>query len=196
MSKHRTHLTALSLCALLAGACDDDDDIDEVQFPNEVDVRMSDEADFASYETFAVVDRSEVPDEFIEGLSDDDLTKVEQMNDAARDELLDMGLTEVDPGENPDLQVFSLSYTTEEAALTWDCVAGYWRGYWDWDYDPCRWLEREYEDVDVRTLVTGLVDPNMEEVVFVGFVQGVEDIGLEPDDVIVDSVDAIYDEYP
>src|ERR1700742_2458727 len=90
-------LVRFALCALVLGACDDDD------FDETVEVASSSTADFTQYETFAFADRSS--DVLPSGVA----VNLDSVSDAMRDQLEDLGLEEVDLDDDPDLVAFNLT---------------------------------------------------------------------------------------
>lgn len=139
-----------------------------------------------------------VPPEFLAGVPAPRRTNLDFVNSEAAGELRDLGLTQVQPDQNPELLLFSLATSDVATALRWDCVAGqYWGGYFvGWTWDPCAWQERDLEWVNVDTLITGLADPQRNDVVFAGYIGGIEEPSVEPQDVIDEAVSEVYDDYP
>jgi hypothetical protein len=177
-------------CAFSAGCSDDEpeDTIDTTVNPN---------ATFSEYQTFAFVGPSDVDPTTARVIPDAVMVNLDVANQAMREELTALGLIEVGPNDNPDLRAFSLSTTQDEAAIYWACVDGYWYGYWAWSFDPCSWLEPVYTEYTEGTILVGLVDPNMGEVVFGGLIQGIAygDSG-DMEERIDDDMEEVFDAYP
>jgi len=181
----------------LLGACSSENPCGDI-----IETRADDDADFGSYETFAVL---EVPDEGGSagaggegsGIPDDIRLNLEAANTAAANELESIGLTEVGVDDDPDLFVVSASASREETELTWYCVPGwYWWG-WYYYWDPCAWMvpiEIEYTE---GSLLVALVDAATEAPVFGGVVQGI--LECTDDDLqsrIEEGVEEIFEDYP
>jgi hypothetical protein len=182
--KH-ARVAVLSVYCMTLFACDDDDEY--------VEAASNSTADFTAYKTFAISTAGgtvAVPASVA--------TNLGVVNDAIQTQLQDLGLTEVDLSQSPDLIAFSLASTEETAAFSWNCVPGYWYGYWDWSYTPCGWIDPIYDEYTVGTVVIGLTDPAIEQVVFGGVMQEVLD-GQSTDEItddINDGVENVFDEYP
>lgn len=183
---HRGSLAVLSrragiFGALAALACGPSGRSDERLYRNRVEANVvyDTRIDFSSYRSFAL--RSDADQELLSELGPTLQHDLQQVNALVQAELRDIGLEQV-AEEDAELLAFSLARTSGARQLTWSCVAGAWGGYWYWDYyyDPCAWLEPVYVDVDSTTLMIGLLDPEREQVVFAGFVRGV-DRGTGPD---------------
>lgn len=166
--------------------------------------RADDDADFASYETFAIkkIIEDDVGAAGAGGqgalMPDEVRLNLEVASDAAADELLQIGLREVDPDvETPDLWVFSAAATDVEEGMYWYCVPGWywWWGYYDYT-DPCVWLVPiEFEYV-LGTVLVGVADSETNQPVFGGLIQGVLECTPDVEQSIEDGVDEIFDDYP
>ena len=195
-SKQKVVLYTFLTLTLVGGCdCDDDDPNDEVV------VRIEPGVDFTEFETFAI--KNDLTDDELEdaGIDPDKIPgevklNIGYANDQAREELLERGLTEVDDDEDPDLVVVSLGSTQDEDAIYWECVPGYWWGYWGYVWDNCAWLEPIYVSYTVGTMALALADPAEEEVVFGGLLQGVADGSNDAEDRIRDGVSEMFEQYP
>ena len=105
-------------------------------------------------------------------------------------------MRQVNPNENPDLLLFSISKTTEQSALYWECAGGYWYGYWTWYWDPCSWVTAVPVEYSVGTLVVGLTDPAASKIVFGGALVGVLECSDDLSGRIERGVDDIFEDYP
>ena len=191
--------TARTPCVLAALACCPSGCSDERADPGRVDVNVvyDTRIDFSSYRSFAL--RSDADRALLSELHPRLQRDLAQVNALVEAELRDIGLENV-AGDDAELLAFSLARTSGTQQLTWSCVAGAWGGYWYWDYyyDPCAWLEPIYVDVDSATLMIGLLDPEREQVVFAGFMRGV-DRGTGPDSRdrdIASGVARVFARYP
>ncbi|HKU43750.1 MAG TPA: DUF4136 domain-containing protein [Polyangiales bacterium] len=163
----------MSLLPVSACDCDDDD-----LPPDEVYARAKRGVDFTQYETFRIDDdlsAADFPDAGVdpEDLPDEVRFNIDIANDQARLELEHRGLSERKDGEDADLVIASLGSREDENAFYWDCVPGYWWGYWGWYWDNCAWIDPVYVEYSIGTVVVGLGDPKQEDIVFGGFVQGI-----------------------
>ncbi len=177
---YRSLLLAAMCCAALC-ACNDDDD--------DVVVREDPDVDFDDYKTFAISEQTD------DTLPSDVATNLSSANSEIIEQLEAKGLRYVDIDDDPDLIAFSVASTDEVTDVSWDCVPGYWYGYWSFSYDPCEFVSPYYDEYTVGTLVVGLADPERDEVVFAGVAQSVLD-GTDPEDDIEQAVDDIFDKYP
>jgi hypothetical protein len=178
-------------------ACDcDDDDLPS----DEVYVHVKRGVDFSDYKTFYVDDELKQEDLADAGVDVDDFPEdirlnIDTANDQARIELEMLGLDEVGEDESPDLVVASLGSTKEEDAIYWECVPGYWWGYWGYYWDSCAWLDPEYVEYTVGSMVLGLSDPEMKDIVFGGLLQGIGGTG-NPEQRIRAGVHEMFESYP
>jgi hypothetical protein len=83
---------------------------------------------------------------------------------AAKLELLARGFIEVT--EAPDLHLFALGATQDEASIRWDCVGGWWLDDGGWQWDPCLWFADGDIAYPTGTLIVGLADASLCELVF------------------------------
>jgi hypothetical protein len=187
-------------CALLLslGACSEpaEPDANEVCGDTVVSYTASN-VDFAAIQTFALLPVEDYPDELPSDLPSDTQVSLEVANNAARAELIALGMSEVDPrSEEPDVYLFSLAASGTESGLAWQCVPGYvWWGVWGWVWDPCAWLDLVEVHYQVGTVIVGLADATNEEVVFGGTIQGV----LACDSArqrLEDGIEKIFADYP
>ena len=174
----------------LVVACNDDDEVQDY-----VSSWASSTADFSAYETYAFLTEDDLP-RGTKPLPDDVKAQLAVVNDAMRSQLNARGLREVSSDDMPDLYAFDLASTREESALYWDCVDGWWYGWWIWSWDPCAYLQPVYTEYEVGTVVVGLGDPAIQEVVFGGVLQGVLTGGGDAEERIQDGVAEIFDDYP
>lgn len=196
----------LFLClALVVGGCDCDDD-----GPTDyVVTKVKPGVDFSQFQTFKILDEDtidlgdggvDVDPENIgfdpDDIPDDVLVNIDTANDQARIELEKLGLTEVGEEEEADLVIFSLANVREEDGYYWECVPGYWWGYWGWYWDTCAWLAPIYVEYSVGTLALLLGDPADEDVPFGGLLQGVADGSGNAEERIRAGVHEMFKDYP
>jgi hypothetical protein len=188
----------LMLCSVSACDCDDDD-----LPPDEVYAYAKPGVDFDDFKTFRIedhLDEDALEDAGVDPdkIPDDVRYNIDTANHQAAVELEDRGLTEVGEDEEADLIIGSVGKVDEQGGVYWECVPGYWWGWYGWYWDSCAWLEPEYVEFKVGSLALGLNAPGEDDVVFFGFLQGVGTGGGE-DEVarrIEDGVHEMFKEYP
>jgi hypothetical protein len=188
-----------SLVAMTATSCDCNDDPELP--PDEVYVRVKPGIDFSQYETFRINDELSSGDLADAGVDPDDIPgdvrlNIDTANDQARIELEARGLTAAASGAEADLVIVSLGSTQDEDAIYWECVPGYWWGYWSYVWDTCAWLEPVYVEYTIGSVAVGLVDETEQDVVFGGLLQGVADGSGDSEERIRDGVREMFEEYP
>lgn len=192
MRKHIRALASIPLFGVALG-CGDDDEPDACD--TTAQTRSDPTADFTAFETFAIAPDEAYPDPPPEDLPEDAITDFKNANADVANELEALGLTEVDAEDDPDLVVFTAAASEDKDAVVWECVPGWsWWGWW-YTWDPCAWLQPVPVDYSVGTVVVGLANPNTEEVVFGGVVQGVLDCG-NTDQRLSDAISDVFDDYP
>lgn len=177
---------------VLALGCGDDDEPSACD--TTTDTRADPDADFTAFSTFAVADPSDYPvppPDFPEDIE----KNFEAATDAASAELEQLGLTQVDESEAPDLLLFTAAASEINNGIVWECVPGwYWWG-WNYVWDPCAWLAPVPVTYSVGTAVVGLAEPDSEQVVFGGIIQGVLDCG-NVEQRLTDAMSDVFAEYP
>jgi hypothetical protein len=191
-------LLALSvcLCAVVVYACDDDEGP-----ADQVYTRAKRGVDFSQYKTFHVdedLTQEDLADAGVdvEDFPDDIKYNIDAANAQARVELQTLGLTEADNQDDADLIVATMGSTKSHDAIYWECVPGYWWGYYGWYWDSCAWLDPEYVEFAVGSLVLGLADPEMKDIVFGGLLQGVVTGGGDATERIRAGVHEMFLQYP
>jgi hypothetical protein len=181
---------------LSAGSCDcgEDDSNDPVI------VKAREGVDFAAYQTFhiAEVPSPLPPDAGAIGteIPANVRLNISSANDQARIELEALGLTVAAPGIAADLEVASLGSASSESGYYWECVPGYWWGYWGWVWDPCAWTVPVPVSYAVGSVMVVLSDPKLQQAVFGGLVQGVADGEGDANARIRDGVHRMFQAYP
>ena len=187
MHKRVRILTNLVTVCMLSSGCSDD----EPEAQDIVATTASPSADFTSYHTFALA-----PSKDSAAIPADVATNLVLVNEAIVEELEDHGLQQVDPGDDPDLIAFNLATSDTEGGYYWDCVDGYWWGYWGVTWTPCEWLAPVYTEYTAGTIALGLADPDLRQVVFGGLIRGVADYTVDAEERIDDDVELIFESYP
>ncbi len=187
----------LSLLALplLLPACNNR--IDQVGDCSRVETKQSANAPFESYGTYAILTGDDVPPDVQLDIPSDVETNLGKVNQQIRRNMDALGFTEVDPdAEAPDLWAFNLFFTDTETTIEWVCNGGYWWGWWGWGWDPCAFYDPIQIEYTVGTVVIGLADPDIDQVVFGGVLEEVLDCPGDLDTRLRDGVDEIFDDYP
>jgi hypothetical protein len=181
----------VAVSGALLGGCDDDD-TDDV-----IDTSSSSTADFTQYRTYAFTTLGDMGPGIVQNIPTDVSTDLAAVTDAMRDELNSLGLTEVDASASPDLRAVNLASTSNEEGVYWTCIDSYWYGYWYWSWAPCEWITPVYTEYTEGSILIGLVDPDANELVFAGLIQGVLD-GSEDDveERIDEDVEEVFEQYP
>lgn len=139
----------------------------------EADVELS------SYQTFSFFNEAMIPtgSEADITIPEEVMVNLDLLNGELRRELVALGLTEIeDPeAETPDVFAFSLATAENVEGITWVCVPGSVYGYWGYAWDPCAWMEPVYYEYTEGTALVGIADPEREQVVFGGVMNGVLD---------------------
>lgn len=189
MPRYVGNLTSLAITWMLCGGAGCSDDEPSAQ--DTVATTASPSADFTSYHTFALA-QSKDPD----AIPDNVQTDLALVDDAMVAQLERRGLQQVGSDDDPDLVAFNLATTDTEGTYYWDCVEGYWWGYWDQAWDPCAWLQPAYVEYTAGTIALGVADPALRQVVFGGVIRGVLDYTDDVEDRINDDVARVFDSYP
>jgi hypothetical protein len=190
----------LAATVLATSGCSDDEDWRFGHPPRprggDVNVVYDRDIDFSGYRTFAFQSDEDASAERLDGLDPAVRRALQIIDERTAIELRELGLTEVAP-EEADVLAFSLGRTRSETGVTWSCVGGVWGGYFGaYYYDPCAWLEPVYVDVDRTTLMVGLTDRQLSEVVFAGFIRNVGTGRRSRARQIAAAVDRIFARYP
>ena len=98
--------------------------------------------------------------------------------------LVDSHGPQVTPENQPDLWAANgLAQTTERRLDYYECVGGWWWGYWGWYWDSCAYWRPTYVEWDVGSLLIPVGPPPAEgedpELIFAGLAQSV--VGTGPD---------------
>jgi hypothetical protein len=155
--------------------------------------------DLSAIMTFAILPETQYPTDLPDDLPDDAQISLDTANAAAREQLLERGLTEVDPEqEKPDVWLFSLAATQVESGVVWTCVPSdpnMWWGPWGWTWNGCAWLTPVAAPYEVGTVMVGLADPDDETIVFGGVIQGV--LGCPGASARLErAIERVFEEYP
>ena len=169
-------------CANSTDPIPEDYDSYDAQFDNNVD--------FSLYQTFGFVD---FPEDQLEDAPEYIVNNNNRIQNAVTDELIELGLTEA---EDPDLLVTSLAYTEQDSAYVYDCTSAvYWWGD-TLGYSNCAWVDVDYVEYDVGTILILGGDPSEEIIVFTGVMQGIVDSSSDSQARIDEGLDYIFGQWP
>jgi len=171
----------------------------------EVTVSYDPYADFSKFETFTVLTRELVPD--ARPPEEDEELFNQRVNELIVEAMTSepVCMTFIPPEDvsetnQPDLFAGNgLSRSTEDG-VAWQCVGGWWWGFWGWFWDPCRWLTAVPVEFEVGSLLVP-VGPRPEEgedpePVFTGLAQAVLGTSTNVDAKVSNAVRAIFAQWP
>jgi hypothetical protein len=199
MQRYSVVLLALG-CSLLLLSCGD-----TVTATGQVIVEFNETVDFTQFETFSVLTRDVVPEAPEPG-------EDEQLFNDLVNELIIEAMTsepvclqyiptdEVTEGNQPDLWAGNGLARTTEDGVVWQCVGGWWWGYWGWYWDPCAWLAPVPVEFDIGNLLVpvGPPPPDGEDPrpVFAGLAQSVVGTGPDVRTKAQEAVRSIFEQWP
>lgn len=163
---------------------------------------------FTQFQTFSVVTKEaiennpDLPDPPPE-LPDDAKAAIAQINALIVEAMGPTGLgytyippDQVTPENQPDLWAGNIGAVTEEQGIVYDCVGGWWWGYWGWYWDPCAWVVPRTIDFDVGSLLIPVASSATREPIFWGLAQGIDYVGADNEERIENAVTAIFAQWP
>lgn len=162
--------------------------------------------DFTQFQTFSVVTRESIENNPEFGpppdLEDDAVAAIDDINNLIIDAMeTDLGYefipTDQVTAENqPDLWAGNIGAVTQEQGIGWECVGGWWWGYWGWYWDPCKWFYPRSVDFDVGSLLIPVASTAKQEPIFAGLAQGIDYAGADNEQRIRNAVTAIFAQWP
>ncbi len=164
--------------------------------------------DFTQFQTFSVITKEIIesnPDPLQPPpmLPDDAEAAIAQINALIIEEMGPTGLgytyippDQVTPENQPDLWAGNVGAVTEEQGVVYDCVGGWWWGYWGWYWDPCAWVVPRIIDFDVGSLLIPVGSSATQEPIFWGLAQGIDYVGADNEERIRNAVTAIFAQWP
>jgi len=182
---------------------------DTVVQTSSIDVQWDREAIavFEAAQTFSVVTEDVVPPENLPDLDNEQMAFNKMVNDliieAMQKEPVCLTLVptnEVTPENQPDLWAANGLAQTTEGGYYYECVGGWWWGYWGWYWDSCAYWRPTYVEWDIGSLLIPVGPPPAEgedpELIFAGLAQSVLGTGAETDTKVRAAVDAIFQQWP
>jgi hypothetical protein len=187
--------------ALIVLSCGDDSQ------STSITVRWDETVDFTQFQTFSVItaDRFEPPPDF--ELDEDQMV----FNDLVNDVIIEamqaepVCLTLIPPNQvteenQPDLWAANGLGRTTEGGYYYECVGGWWWGYWGWYWDACAYWYPVYVEYDVGNLLipVGPPPPMGEDPVpiFAGLAQSIEGTGPDVETKVREAVHEIFERWP
>ena len=108
-----------------------------------ISVKTDETADFKQFQTFSVITSDFVDPSDLPGLRDEQVAFNDEVNrliiDAMQAEPVCLKLIppdEVTDSTQPDLWAANGLGRSTEGGYYWQCVGGWWWGYWGWYWDP------------------------------------------------------------
>ncbi|MBT8468443.1 MAG: hypothetical protein HKN10_11120 [Myxococcales bacterium] len=178
---------------------------DDTVQTGEITVRADPEAPFETYETFSVLTADQIP-------NPPDLEEGEQLFNELVNELIVEAMQnepvcltyippdEVDETNQPDLFAGNgLAVNTDEGTF-WECVGGWWWGYWGWYWDPCKWVVPVPVEWDIGSMLIPVGPPPAvgedPQPVFAGLARSLVGAGPIDEDRVRDAVRVIFAQWP
>jgi len=171
------------------------------------EVKFDETVDFTQFQTFSVVTSDIVPPEDVPQLDDEQVAFNDMVNTLIIQAMQaePVCLTFVPPGDvtaenQPDLWAANGLGRSEQGGYYYQCVGGWWWGYWGWYWDPCASWYPVYVEYQVGSLLipvgpppVGNADPTP---IFVGLAQSVVGTGPTPESKIQTAVQQIFAQWP
>jgi hypothetical protein len=162
--------------------------------------------DFSQFETFSVVTSDQIPLEDLPDLEEDQMVFNDMVNELIKEamqaEPVCMTFIEPDAAADnpPDLWAANGVAQTTDDGWYYDCIGGWWWGYWGWYWDPCAWWVPRYIEYDVGNLLIPVGPPPAEggspEPIFGGLAQSLSDSPPDTETKVRQAVQAIFEQWP
>ena len=172
-----------------------------------IEVRVDETVDFSQFDTFSVLTADIVPPENLPELDDDQMAFNDMVNEliieAMQAEPVCMTLIEPDDvtDENqPDLWAANGLGQETDGGYYYQCVGGWWWGYWGWYWDACATWYPVYVEYDVGSLLIPVGPPPTSgedpAPIFAGLAQSVLATGPDTKTKVREAVRAIFAQWP
>ena len=173
----------------------------------EVQWDMDKIGEFKAAQTFSVLTADIVPPENLPDLDDEQMAFNDMVNDliieAMQAEPVCLTLIptdEVTDENQPDLWAANGLARATEGGYYYECVGGWWWGYWGWYWDSCAYWRPTYVEYDVGSLLIPVGPPpaaNEEpELIFAGLAQSVVGTGADTETKVRFAVEEIFKQWP
>lgn len=200
MLRHSSFLLLLAASFVSQGCADDTS-------TGTIDVRFDDTVDFTQFETFSVLTSDIVPPENLPDLDEDQIAFNDMVNgliiEAMQAEPVCLTLIppdEVSEENQPDLWAANGLGRSTDGGYYYECVGGWWWGYWGWYWDPCASWYPVYVEYEVGSLLIPVGPPPAagEEPapIFAGLAQSVIGTGADTETKVRNAVQQIFQQWP
>ena len=195
----------LAASSLLASSCANDPVVQTGSV--EVQWNQNNLVDFQSAQTFSVVTSDIIPPENLPDLDADQRAFTDTVNELIVEAMQaePVCLTFIDPEEvteanQPDLWAANGVARDTNGGYVYQCVGGWWWGYWGWYWDSCAYWVPTYVEYDIGSLLipVGLPlagDPPP-DLIFAGLAQSVVGSGGDPETKARQAVQLIFQQWP
>lgn len=162
---------------------------------------------FTAAQTFSVVTADIVPPEDLPDLDEDQMAFNELVNGVIIEAMQEepVCLTFVDPDDvtdenKPDLWAANGLAQSTDGGWYYECVGGWWWGYWGWYWDSCAYWRPTYVEWDVGSLLIPVGPPPADgsdpELIFAGLAQSVLGTGADTETKVREAVRLIFAQWP
>lgn len=164
-------------------------------------------ADFQSAQTFSVVTSDIVPPDRLPDLDDEQMAFSDMVNDLIVEAMQaePVCLSFIDPDDvteenQPDLWAANGVSRETNGGYYYECVGGWWWGYWGWYWNSCAYWVPTYVEYDVGSLLipVGLpiVGDPPPDLIFAGLAQSVVGSGADSETKARQAVQLIFEQWP
>jgi hypothetical protein len=171
------------------------------------DDTVSGTIDFTQFETFSVLTSDIVPPEDLPDLGEDQVAFNDMVNgliiEAMQAEPVCLTLIppdQVTEENQPDLWAANGLGRSTDGGYYYECVGGWWWGYWGWYWDPCASWYPVYVEYEVGSLLIPVgPPPAMDEEptpIFAGLAQSVLGTGADTETKVRNAVQEIFEQWP
>jgi hypothetical protein len=192
----------LATTSLLCLSCNDT----AVVKTGSINVRSDDTVDFTQFKTFSVITADLVPPEDLPEIGEDEMAFNDMVNEIIIETMQapPVCLTFIDPqdvtDEQPDLWAANGLARTTDGGYYYECVGGWWWGYWGWYWDSCASWYPVYVEYDVGNLLIPVGPPPAEgeepAPIFAGLAQSIVGTGTDAQTTVRQAVQAIFQQWP
>ena len=196
-------LALLIVLSVLSLSCQDT----AVVQTSSLEVRFDETIDFSQFDTFSVLTADIVPPEDLPDLDDEQMAFNDMVNEliieAMQAEPVCMTLIEpedVTDENQPDLWAANGLGQSTDGGYYYQCVGGWWWGYWGWYWDACATWYPVYVEYDVGSLLIPVGPPPGQDEeaapIFAGLAQSVLATGPDVETKVREAVRAIFQQWP